>query len=415
MNPVSLDRVEFYNPGYLVVDGERIARLSQEDPRQDFPAAEFIDLTGNVILPGLVDTHVHLPQFAIMGIGNGELLGWLNEYTYPEESRFSNPDYAERVANLFFDEMIANGTTAAAVYCSVHEQAADIAFSVARDKGIRAFIGKVMMDRNSPPSLQEGTDESIAQSTRLFEKWDGAGNGRLRYIFSPRFAGACSMDLMKRVGRIATERNAYIQSHLSENQAEVAWIRSLFPGHSSYTDVYREAGLLGPRSIMGHCIHLGDGEVSLLARTDTKVSFCPYSNRTLHSGTMPYAKLRDAGLTIGLGTDIAGGPSLSMFRQMGEAMNSANASEPSLTPACALYLATLGGAKVLGLDREIGNFAPGKDADFVVLRAEEMDPLHGLSDYNQPAHVLSRICFNAASNHLHAVYARGRCVNQSRS
>jgi guanine deaminase len=365
MNPVSPDRVERFNPGYLIISGKSIQELTHEDPRFRIGPAQFTDLGTRTIVPGFIDTHVHLPQFPIMGIGTGELLDWLRNYTYPEEARFADPEHAAEVARQFFDALLANGTTTAAIYSSVHEIATDIAFSTAAGKGIRAFIGKVMMDRNVTDALLEGTEGSIAASVRLFEKWDGAGNGRLRYVFTPRFAGSCSMELMRRVGTIAQERSAFIQSHLSENSGEVAWVRTLFPAAASYTGVYEAAGLLGERSIMGHCIHLSPDEVALLSRSKTRVAFCPYSNRTLHSGTMPYARLRDAGLNIGLGTDVAGGPSLSMIDQMDQAMQAANISETE-----ALYLATLGGAKSLGLGDRIGSFEPGKDADFVVVEGK---------------------------------------------
>jgi guanine deaminase len=361
-NPVAPDRMECYNPGFLVVRGEKIESLGGSDPRSEFPTAEFIDCGARTILPGMIDTHVHLPQFAIMGIGAGELLEWLNRYTYPEEARFADPEYAARISKEFFDALVANGTTTAVVYSSVHEHATDIAFSAARARGIRAFIGKVMMDRNSPGPLEEDTEDSIAASIRLYEKWDGVDEGRLRYIFTPRFAPACSMELMKRVGKFALERGAYVQSHLSENKDEVEWVNKLFPGCSSYTAVYDSAGILTHRSIMAHCIHLSSDETALLAARGTNVAFCPYSNRTLRSGTMPYRKLRDAGLNIALGTDVAGGPSLSMLEQMHEAMTSAG-----LDPSEALYLATLGGAKALGLADRIGNFDAGKDADFIVV------------------------------------------------
>lgn len=362
MNPVASDRVDRYDPGYLVVSGERIESLTKDDPRGTLPSAQYVDLGMSVIMPGFVDTHVHLPQFAIMGLGSGELLTWLNTYTYPEEARFADPEYAAKIAGQFFDALIANGTTTAVIYSSVHEEATDLAFAAARSKGIRAFIGKVMMDRNSPEALLEKTEESIDQSVRLFEKWDGAENGRLRYIFTPRYAAACSMQLMNRVGEFARKRRAFIQSHLSENREEVAWIHQLFPAYGSYAGVYEAAGLLNERAIMAHCIHLSSGETSLLARTRTNVAFCPYSNRTLRSGTMPYRVLRDAGLNISLGTDVAAGPSLSMLEQMQQAMSAANIPESE-----ALYLATLGGAKALGLQARIGSFEPGKDADFVVV------------------------------------------------
>src|SRR5207247_4966615 len=196
------------------------------------------DLTGFAILPGFVDTHVHLPQFAIMGIGGQSLLDWLSNYTYPEEARFSDPEYAWRISEAFFDALVANGTTCACIYCSVHETATDIAFDVASRKGIRAFIGKTMMDRNAPPPLLESTAASIQASVNLCSRWDGAGGGRLRYVFTPRFAGACSIELMRETGRIARERQAFVQLHLAENEAELRWIRSLFPEQTSYTDVY---------------------------------------------------------------------------------------------------------------------------------------------------------------------------------
>ncbi len=361
MNPVAVDRVEVHDPGYLVVAGEKIEQLGSDDPRPKFPSAEYVDLGSKTILPGFVDTHVHLSQFAIMGIGAGELLTWLNTYTYPEEARFADPEYAAKISQEFFDALVANGTTTAAIYSSVHERATDIAFTAARAKGVRAFSGKVMMDRNSPEALQERTEDSVAASVRLFEKWEGADNGRLRYIFTPRFAAACSMELMKRVGEIARAASVFVQSHLSENKDEVEWVRKLFPDYPSYTAVYDSAGMLSERSIMAHCIHLSSEEIALLARRRANVAFCPYSNRTLRSGTMPYRTLRDAGLNIALGTDVAGGPSLSMLEQMQQAMTAAN-----ITQAEALYLATLGGAKALGLADRIGNFESGKDADFVI-------------------------------------------------
>ncbi|HMF02161.1 MAG TPA: amidohydrolase family protein, partial [Terriglobia bacterium] len=181
-------------------------------------------------------------------------------------------------------------------------------------------------------------------------------------VFTPRFAGSCSMELMKRVGEIARDRHAFVQSHLSENLDEVTWVRRLFPECASYTAIYDSAGMLTERCIMAHCIHLSTDEIARLSRSQVNVAFCPYSNRTLGSGTMPYRKLRDAGLNISLGTDVAAGPSLDMLEQMQEATAAANISWFE-----ALYLATLGGAKALGLSDQIGNFESGKDADFVVL------------------------------------------------
>ena len=342
-----------------------------------------------------------------MGIGGESLLTWLDRYTYPEEMRFSGPEYALHISGKFFDALVAGGTTCACIYCSVHEKATDIAFEAALRKGVRAFIGKTMMDRNGPAPLVETTGASIEASMRLCSKWDGAAGGRLRYVFTPRFAGSCSMDLMREAGIMARARRTFVQSHLSENESEVRWIGSLFPERTSYTDVYEFAGILGERTIMGHCIHLSDAEISRLAATRTAIAFCPYSNRTLRSGVMPYEKLKHAGLRIGLGSDIAGGPSLSMFRQMGEALNSANVESSCLSPEGALYLATLGGAAVLGLDDRIGSFVPSKDADFIVVDYKSVDPLSGKGQYNDPVQILSRLCYNGNSSCVKDVYIRG--------
>lgn len=410
MNPVSLNRVQFLDPGYLVVTGRRIAELTTTDPRARFPRAEFHDLSGFAILPGFVDTHVHLPQFSIMGIGSGSLLSWLETLTYREEERFANPDYALRMSERFFEALVANGTTCASIYCSVHEAATHAAFEAASRTGVRAFIGKTMMDRNAPDGLIETMAASLETSLRLFSKWDGADGGRLRYVFTPRFAGSCSMDLMRETARVALDGRAFIQSHLSENKDEVKWITSMFPERTSYTDVYDFAGILGERTIMGHCIHLADSEISMLSATQTKIAFCPYSNRTLRSGILPFEKLQRAGLKIALGSDIAGGPSLSMFRQMGEALNSANSEMQCLTPEGALYLSTLAGAEALGLGNRIGNFAPEKDADFIVVDYKKSDPLAGQSNYNEPHQILSRLCYNGDSHCVKNVYILGRNV-----
>ena len=209
---------------------------------------------------------------------------------------------------------------------------------------------------------------------------------------------------MSRVGRFATDNGAYVQSHLSENQQELEWVRTLFPESPSYTHVYDKMGLLGSRTIMAHCIHLGEPEVHLLRDTQTKVAFCPASNRSLRSGIMPYRRWREAGLAVGLGTDIAGGPSLSMFRQMGEAVYA----HGTVSVTEALYLATLGGANVLGIADTVGNFMPGKEADFVVVDTAKFDPLRGRGSYNKPEDLLWRLCSTAGAHCVSQVYVRGR-------
>jgi guanine deaminase len=420
LNPISENIVEIFNPGYLVIKDGKIIELSSDDVSRDHPNAQFIDLKNRLIIPGLVDTHLHLPQFSLLGTGSGELLKWLKTYVFPEEEKFANPKYAERISKLFFNELTANGTTTASIYATIHEKATDLAFSTAAKTGIRALMGKVMMDQNCPSKLQEDISSSIESSERLIEKWNDYDKGRLKYVLTPRFAPTCSRELMKEIGKLANKKNIRIQSHLSENKNEISRVKELFPESESYTGLYDSFDLLGERTIMAHCIYLSSDELDKLQKTNTKVAHCPYSNRFLESGVMPYYPLKDAGLKISLGSDIAGGPSISMFRQMGEAIM---ASKDALriyektkyrvmSSIEAFYLATLGGAKVLGLDKEIGNLEPGKEADFLILETSYSDPLRGENAYNDAETILSRLIFNAGKESVENVHVRGKLIHQ---
>lgn len=417
MNPVSEDETEFYNPGYLFIYDGKLVSLSKEDPTPHFPKAKTINLEDKVILPGLVDTHLHLPQFPFLGIGDGELMEWIEKYAAPEEAKFKNPEYARKVAQKFFDELVANGTTTASIYTTIHEKTTNIAFEVAAENGGRYDIGKVMMDQNSKLN-RETTKESIDASLRLFEKWNNYDNGRLRYRFTPRYAPTCSEELMNWVGEFVKKNDAHAQTHLSENGTEIKMVQEIFGEDISYTSVYDSFGLLGPNIIMAHCIHLSKDEIKRLADTGTKVAHCPYSNRFLRSGVMLYRQLKGPGLDIGLGTDIAGGPSISMLNQMGEAVlasyDATNIHKDAnliINPTEALYLATLGGAKVLGLEGTIGSFTPKKEADFIVINPLLSDPMKGESEYNSPKEILSRLCFNAGKESVERVYVRGKRIH----
>ena len=215
-----------------------------------------------------------------------------------EEEEDLDPKYAKAVADRFYEEMVKNGTTTASVYSTIHETATRIAFESAEKKGLRAFIGKTMMDQNSPKELLEKTEESFEKSAKLFDDWEGCDDGRLRYIFTPRFAITCSKELMSMTGMFAEQYDAFIQTHLSENKEEIESTRRLFPKAKNYTDVYKRTGMIGKRTIMAHCIHLSDSEIKMLSDSGTKVAHCPYSNRFLNSGVMPYYKLKKKGLDL---------------------------------------------------------------------------------------------------------------------
>jgi len=404
------------NPGFLVVGKNGlIEEVSNKDPRRKYKGYKFFDYSDRVICPGFVDTHNHLPQYAFAGIGGEELLPWLNKYTFPREKMFSNNKVAKDSAAVFFRDLIANGTTTTLTYATIHKSATDFAFMAAKKAGLRAIIGKVMMDQNSPAYLTEKTDQSLAESEELIEKWHGH-EGRLFYALTPRFAITCSFGLMEEVGRIAKKKGVYIQTHLAENLGELAFTKKLFPKFKNYTDVYEKAGLLGPKTIMAHCIYMGEDERKRLKATKTRIAHCPTSNRFLSSGIMPFRAYQNEGQIMGLGTDVAGGYSLSMLNEMKEAIeNSKYLSLFSkgklgapMTIAEAFYLATLGGARVLSMEKQIGSLEKGKQADFLVIDHLKADPMGAKSLYLKPEQILSKLIYRGTSDVIEQVFVKGK-------
>ncbi len=343
---------------YMTVRDGTVVRLSNERP-----VGEVVDYSDFVILPGFVDAHVHLPQFHERARISDSLLEWLERYIFPAEMRFSDIEHAETVSREFFSELIKNGTTTAVVYSSPHEEATDVAFRIAASSGMRAIIGQVLMDRNGPEELLTTPEKARVSTRRLAEKWHGYG-GRLYYAVTPRFAVSCSMELMKTAGLVASEMGLYVQTHLSEQVEEVETVRRLFPDVPTYTEVYDRAGLLGPRTVLGHAIHLSDGERELLSLRGSSIAHCPSSNFFLHSGVMDLRRHMKFGLTVALGSDVAAGPFISMLDVLRDAYY-AN----FMRPEEAFYMLTMGGAKALGMADRIGNLKEGKYADFVVVEA----------------------------------------------
>lgn len=418
-NPLSDEKMDIFNPGYLVVSSQGLIEgCFRKNPKANFQKAKMINFGTKIILPGFVDTHVHLPQYAFAGIGNLALLPWLRKYTFPREKVFKNSEIARQGSAVFFDDLAKNGTTTALVYCTIHRQATDIAFQSALQKGLRVIMGKVMMDQNAPRGLLEKTNTSLQESEELIQKWHGRDEGRLQYALAPRFAITCSKALMKGVSVLRKQYDVYIQTHLAENKEEIVYVSKLFPKAKHYTDVYESLGLLGKKTIMAHCIYLETDERQLLKKTETKIAHCPTSNRFLQSGVMPYRTWQKEGLTIGLGTDVAGGYSLSLFNEMKEAIetskthnmfNSHN-KQDIISPSEALYLATLGGAKVLGLEDKIGNFVSGKEADFLIVDSSIADPFRGKSPYQSPLEILSRLLYRGEPNAIVEVFVRGKSI-----
>lgn len=410
-----------FNPGYLVVSEKGlIEEVSEKDPRKKYKSYRFSDRSDCLICPGFIDIHNHLPQHAFAGIGEKALLQWLKNYTFPREEKFKNDEVAKLSAKVFFDELVKNGTTTSLTYVTIHKSATDLAFKSAEKAGIRAIIGKVMMNQNSPKLLTEKTEKSLADSIELIDKWHGYDN-RLFYVLTPRFAITCSWKLLKSIGAIAKDKGVYIQTHLSENPDEISFTKKLFPNYKSYTDIYYQAGILGPKTIMAHCIYLDRIEISLIRKTQTKIAHCPTSNRFLMSGIMPFRTYQEEDLQMGLGTDVAGGYSLSMFNEMKEAIEnskllfvfSKGAAGPPMTVAEAFYLATLGGAKVLSMQDKIGSLEKGKEADFLVIDYKLIDPMGSGGDYKKPEQILSKLIYRCVPSIIKEVFVGGKKVSKS--
>ena len=362
------DAWEYFDDGVLLVDKGMVVAAGDAasllEPLSD--DVEVTDYRGKLIVPGLIDCHVHYPQLDIIGSFGAQLLDWLHQYAYPVEETFADPDHAREVAGVFVDELLRNGTTTALVFGTVHAHSADAIFEAAEAKGMRLIAGKVLMDKNCPETLRDDPESGYADSKVLIEKWHG--KGRLGYAITPRFALTSSEEQLAAAGRLAAEYpDVWIHTHLAENNAEVEEIARQFPDSRSYLDVYERFGLLRERAVFAHCLHMDEQDRSTMAAQGGAAAFCPTSNLFLGSGLFRLSAMREAGIRCGLGTDVGGGTSLSLLRTASEAYKVLHLQEHALPATRALYLATLGAAEALYLDDRIGNFANGKEADFVVL------------------------------------------------
>ena len=379
-------------------------------------AGPVADVRRWLVTPGLVDLHAHLPQIPNAGLGAGlDLLTWLNRYIFPLERAFDRAA-AERLAPAAFRAFAGAGTTTVVAYGAVWPDSLDACFEAAEAHGIRAVMGKVMMDRLSyDEAIAPGEilELSLRQSTDLCARWHGRDGGRLRYAFTPRFAVSCSAELLSESARLAADAGAYLQTHLSEDGGEMGEVRRLFPEARDYLDVYDLAGGLGARTILAHAIHLSPREIARLAETGSHVAHCPASNLFLGSGNMPLARYLDEGISVGLGSDVAAGPELSLFGVMRagaythNALGTEAAALGSLDPLRWLRLATLDGAAALGLQDEIGSIEVGKEADLILVDPELTAPLPGI-ETSDPSELMGRLIFRPHPAMVRGAWVRGR-------
>jgi guanine deaminase len=395
-----------------LIDIDADGRIGAIRPASGDPGAtSAIDLRPWVAMPGMVDLHAHLPQLPNAGLGAGMgLLAWLERYIFPLERAF-DATTAERIAPAAWRAFAAAGTTTAMVYGAVYEASLDATFRAAQEHGIRAVIGKVMMDRGTyDPTIEPAAilDRSLAESARLIERWHGVDGGRLRYAVTPRFAVSCTVELLRESAALARSTGTYWQTHVAEDPGEMAEVRRLFPEALDYVDVYDRAGGLGERTVLAHAVHLSDRELERLVATGTRVAHCPSSNLFLASGVMPLGRYLAAGLPVGLGSDVAGGPDLSLFSVMRVGSYAQNATGgPAPTPLEWLRLGTLDGARALGLGDVIGSLETGKEADLIVVDPSMVAPIPGVED-DDPSDLASRLIFRGHPDMVRGAWVRGR-------
>ncbi|MBI1198019.1 MAG: guanine deaminase [Phenylobacterium sp.] len=327
---------------------------------------EMVELPGRLITPGFVDAHVHYPQTDVMAAWGTRLLDWLHTYTFPAEQAFADRAHADAAAAFFLDQLLANGTTSALVFCTVHKASADALFEAALACNMRLTAGKVLMDRGAPEGLTDTVETGRADTEALIRAW--RGRGRLGYAITPRFAVTSTDAQLAMAGEVAAAHpDVLIHTHMSENPEEIAAVGELFPDARDYLDVYARHGLVGPRSVFAHCVHSDEDALRRMAAAGASAAFCPSSNLLLGSGLFSLKQACGCGVNTALGTDVGGGGSFSLLQMMAEAYKVGQLRGDNLNPLHAFYLATLAGARALHIDDKVGDFAVGKEADFVVL------------------------------------------------
>ena len=349
-----------------VKEGHVLERGSADDMRRAHPAAHVEDHAEALILPGFVDAHVHYPQTGMIASWGKRLIDWLNTYTFPEEMRFGDAGYAAKIAERYLDLALAHGTTTMCSYCTIHPQSVDAYFTAAQARGMRVLGGKTCMDRNAPDGLRDSAQSAYDDSKTLLARWQG--QGRASYVITPRFSPTSTPDQLSALGAVWAEHpDCLMQTHLSEQTDEIAWVRGLYPRARDYLDTYEAHGLLGANGLYGHAIHLEPRERDRLREVGAALVHCPTSNTFIGSGLFDMAGLVAEGQRVGLATDTGGGSSFSMLRTMAAAYEVAQLRGTALHPSALLWLATEGSARALRIADRVGTLAPGTEADFITL------------------------------------------------
>ncbi|MGS2720234.1 guanine deaminase [Paraglaciecola aestuariivivens] len=410
------DQFHFIQDGLLVTRNGKIEAIGDYKSNiNQYLELKVTDLSGKLITPGFIDSHLHFPQTEMLASFGEQLLDWLKDYTFPVEGKFADPEYASYIATIFLRQLHRHGTTTGMVYSSVHKAACDALFTQAQTHQMLLIAGKVCMDRHAPDYLLDTAQSAQTDSADLINTWHN--KGRLKYAITPRFAPTSSENQLAALGELAQQYpDVYIQTHLSENQNEIAWVKSLFPKRKHYLDVYDHYGLVRQGAVFGHGIHLEQDEWQRLNQTQASIAFCPTSNLFLGSGLFDLAKAEQQNVPVMLATDVGGGTSFSMLKTLGEAYKICQLKGNQLDPMHGLYLMTQGAALGLGLDDKIGNLNQGTDADFVVLdpHFDELSSLR-FNEHNSPQDIIFGLSMLADDRAIYATYIAGKAVYQANS
>ncbi len=417
VNPNAQGGLDYYPRACLLWnEGGVITYFGTEVPEPDKLAHHEIMLRENdLVLPGLIDLHTHLPQYEFASQGAAELLPWLMRYTYPQESRFADERVAEEQSSNFFTSCLKHGTTTVVAYLSSFAPAAEIAFEAASDAGIRAYLGITLMDRNTPDALSTTTTRAEREMLALIEKYHL--KGRNEFVVTPRFAISCSAAMLKLCGEMSRVHKTLLQTHISENKSEIEETLRLFPDSANYAEVYERFGCLHERTLLGHGIHLGDAELDLIRDKGSVIVHSPVSNNFLGSGIMPYQQYVERGMRTGLGTDVAAGYSLSMLNEarqmteMAKLLSHFRGHNLLVSAERAVYQATLGNALALGRD-DLGCFEPGRRADLVVIDDSHCDTMQAplKNHYALPAERLMRVLYRGTPDMVRETLIDGKEV-----
>ncbi|KAF2645040.1 guanine deaminase [Massarina eburnea CBS 473.64] len=450
---VSLTDLEVCEKGAIGVDEGGVIRFVErnggngigavkEKGGKEWDAAKIVEVKDGFFFPGFVDTHTHAPQHPNTGLfGKTTLLDWLDTYTFPLESSFSDLQKAKRIYSNFVSRTLSNGTTTCAYYATKHVPATNLLADICLARGQRALVGRVCMNMLSPEYYRDESVESAVKDSRECIEYARSIDPKgdiVNPIITPRFAPSCTADCLSALGQLAKETQAHIQTHISENKSEIALVAELFPDSKSYTDVYNTASLLTPKTILAHAVHLSQEERKTIKEKQAKIAHCPASNTALTSGCCPVRELLNEGLTIGLGTDVSGGFSPSILEQVRQAiwvsrfvaMQSPSVSSPNdaakLSTTEALYLATRGGAAVVGLEDKIGGFEVGKEFDAQMVRLgsvpKEGEVTGGFEEAGGPVDVFNwesleerveKWVYSGDDRNCVGVWVRGRLVHRT--